>query len=506
MALGLIAIQVVFGGFIDLVGDSGGAAWVSVFHLLLALLVLGHLLPVTLIAFRTVQPAWESRRFAYKTGFVRLSIMALASLLVLYVSGASLAALHGSGVCQGWPLCGGDIFPQGTAGRVALVHRVMTAWAGALVAVLVIQAWRYRRNSTLVLVASTAAGVLFSAQALLGSRLVEGYSPSMQVLHQTSATALWASLVILVAELGLTERNTVGETKACQRVKGLRGQLYDLLMLTKPVVVALLLVTTLSGMVIGASSWPSFRLAFWTLLGGFLAAGGSGAINQYIDRYDDLKMQRTKKRPIPAGRLTPAEGLAFGVAACLAAFYLLVAYVNLLAALLALAGMIYYVLLYSLILKKSTVQNIVVGGGAGAIPPLVGWAAATGSLDIPALFLFAVIFMWTPPHFWALALVRLKDYTRAGIPMLPVVRGERETRWQILLYTGELVALTLLLPLFGLGGSFYLVSAGILGGFLLVSAWKVWKLGGNKAAWKMYRNSSMYLACLFAALVVDVLV
>jgi protoheme IX farnesyltransferase len=162
-------------------------------------------------------------------------------------------------------------------------------------------------------------------------------------------------------------------------------------------------------------------------------------------------------------------------------------------------------LLYSVLLKKTTVQNIVIGGGAGAIPPLVGWAAATGSLNIPSLFLFAIVFMWTPPHFWALALVRRNDYARAGVPMLPVVRGEHETRWQILIYTIELVVLTLLLPLFGLGGSIYLVGAAVLGGWLLLAAWKVWKEGGNKVAWKMYRQSSMYLAFIFVALMVDAL-
>ena len=175
------------------------------------------------------------------------------------------------------------------------------------------------------------------------------------------------------------------------------------------------------------------------------------------------------------------------------------------AALLSLAGIIYYVFLYSIWLKKATVQNIVIGGGAGAIPPLVGWAAATGSLNIPALFLFVVVFMWTPPHFWALAIVRSKDYARAGVPMLPVVRGEKETRTKIFIYTIVLVVLTLLLPFFGLGGSIYLVLAGLLGIWLLHSAWKVWKQGGNKLAWKMYRYSSMYLAFLFIALMVDAL-
>jgi protoheme IX farnesyltransferase len=203
--------------------------------------------------------------------------------------------------------------------------------------------------------------------------------------------------------------------------------------------------------------------------------------------------------------MTPAEGLAFGVGLLFIAFYLMSGFVNLLAALLSLAGMIYYVLLYSIFLKKTTVQNIVIGGGAGAIPPMVGFAATTGHVNLTALFLFAIIFMWTPPHFWALALVRAKDYARAGIPMLPVVRGERETRKQILIYTIELVILTVLMAVVGLAGTVYLVSAILLGIWLLYGAWQVWKEGGNKIAWKMYRWSSMYLAFLFAALMVDAL-
>ncbi len=168
--------------------------------------------------------------------------------------------------------------------------------------------------------------------------------------------------------------------------------------------------------------------------------------------------------------------------------------------------MLYYVVLYSLVLKKSTTQNIVVGGGAGAIPPLVGWAATTGSLSMAAFFLFAVIFFWTPPHFWALALLRRKDYARAGIPMLPAVESERSTAWQILLYTVQLVALTLLLPLAGAGGALFLVSAAVFGAGFLAFAWRLWSQGGNRLAHGLYRYSSMYLALIFAALVVDTLV
>jgi protoheme IX farnesyltransferase len=312
--------------------------------------------------------------------------------------------------------------------------------------------------------------------------------------------------VVLVVLVGLAARTDQQEAREAAVPIKRKQRVLDFFHLTKPIIVALLLVTTYSGMVVAAKALPSLSLAFWTLLGGALAAGGSGALNQYIDRETDKRMTRTARRPIAAGRMTPAEGYAFGLALLVISFYLLAGFVNLLAALLALAGMIYYIVVYSIWLKHATVQNIVIGGGAGAIPPLVGWAAATGHLSIPALFLFAIIFMWTPPHFWALALVKQKDYARAGVPMLPVVRGERVTRAQILIYTLELVGLTLLMSVLGMAGGFYTISAILLGGMLLYSAWKVWRVGGNKIAWQMYRYSSMYLAFLFVALVVDALV
>ena len=198
-------------------------------------------------------------------------------------------------------------------------------------------------------------------------------------------------------------------------------------------------------------------------MGGALAAGGSSALNQFIDRDLDKNMQRTEKRPIAAGRMYARRRTGFCVGLCLLSYYILASFVNLTAALLSLAGIIYYVIVYSVWLKKATVQNIVIGGGAGAIPPMVGWAAATGRIDLVSILLFALVFFWTPPHFWALAIVRRQDYARAGVPMLPVVRGEAETRRQIWVYTLELVAVSLLLPLFKLSGTIYLVSALVLG-------------------------------------------
>ncbi len=443
----------------------------------------------------------------YRSPFARLSLLTFGGMLILLISGRVVRVTGASQSCPGWPLCGpAGWLPATTLGWVQMTHRLFVSAVAVLMLILLYRAWQSQRSQTPILVATTGVSTLFLMQISLGALAATRTFPLyLKVLHSSTAIAVWVAMLLQVFFVGLAGRSAVDEKIEAAQAKTRQHVLRDFFMLTKPIVVALLLVTTYAGMVIGGHAWPTLKLTFWVLLGGYLAAGGSSAINQYIDREDDVKMQRTQKRPLPAGRLTPGEGLAFGVVMTLLSFYVMAIFVNLLAALLSLAGIVYYVLLYSIFLKKATVQNIVIGGGAGAIPPLVGWAAVTGSLNIPALFLFAVVFMWTPPHFWALAIVRRKDYARAGVPMLPVVRGEKAARFQIFIYTLELVALTLVLPFFGLGGSIYLVAAVALGGWLLLSAWKVWKRGGNKLAWKMYRHSSMYLAFLFVALMVDAL-
>ena len=476
-------------------------------HLGLSLLIQSLIIIPAVLSIYISRTQTDHVRLTFRTPFARLSFLTLSTTYLLLISGTFVTASKGTSACLYWPICDGSFIPVSFWGWINLIHRLISGVAGLLMLLLLISAWRTQRSQTAVLVSTTAGGVLFGAQALMGAfEVTEGYPAYLVGIHSATAVAVMGVLVVQVVLTGLAAR-TVEEEKAESLEPVWRpGIVKDLLILTKPIVVALLLVTTFAGMVIGSKAWPSLGLVFWTLLGGAMAAGGSGAINQYIDRFDDIKMQRTSGRPIPAGRLTPGEGLAFGVALTLSSFFLLVAFVNFLAALLALTGIIYYVLIYSILLKKITVQNIVIGGGAGAIPPLVGWAAATGHLNVPSLFLFAVVFMWTPPHFWALALVRRKDYARAGVPMLPVVRGESETRWQIFLYTIELVALTLVLPLLGLGGGLYFVAAIVLGGLLVYSAWKVWRGKGNKVAWRMYRYSSMYLAFLFVALMIDALI
>jgi protoheme IX farnesyltransferase len=283
---------------------------------------------------------------------------------------------------------------------------------------------------------------------------------------------------------------------------GVRQLIADYVTLTKPRVQLLLLLTTVATMEVAGS--PSLGLILLTLLGGALSAGGAGAINHWYDRDIDVQMARTATRPIPAGRITPRAALTFGIALGALSFAQLSLTVNLLAACLALAGFLGYVFVYTLWLKRSTPQNIVIGGAAGAVPPLVGWAAVTGALDPAALYLFAIVFYWTPPHFWALSLLMKDEYAKVEVPMLPVVRGEDETRRQITLYSVLLVAITLL-PFAGrLFDGLYAVAAGVLGGAFLVLAARLQRNPDRRAALRLYLYSLLYLALLFGAMVADV--
>jgi protoheme IX farnesyltransferase len=278
--------------------------------------------------------------------------------------------------------------------------------------------------------------------------------------------------------------------------------LRDLVMLTKPRIISLLLVTTVAPMFVAGS--PSWLLVVVVLVGGYLMAGGANAVNMYLDRDIDTQMARTKLRPIPSGRMGPRAVLAFGVALATAATFLLARFTNVLAALLALGGFYFYVFIYTRWLKRTTPQNIVIGGAAGAFPPLVGWAAMTGTIDLTAVYLFLIIFYWTPPHFWALALLKQRDYGKAGVPMAPLVWGERETMRQMVWYNVILIALTLLPVTFGAFGIIYLVSALVLGGILLAGVIRVaMATEWTKPAWQVYKFSLLYLALLFLAMVID---
>ena len=285
---------------------------------------------------------------------------------------------------------------------------------------------------------------------------------------------------------------------------GVRQRLRDYVTLTKPRIISLLLVTTVAPMVIAARGWPGTAAVLWTMLGGYLMAGGANAINMYMDRDIDARMPRTALRPIPSGRMSPGHVLGFGIVLGAAAFALFARYVNLLSAVLALAGLLYYVFIYTRWLKRTSPQNIVIGGAAGAFPPLVGWAAATGEVSLTSVYMFLIVFFWTPPHFWALALVKQKDYGRVGVPMAPNVWGERETMRQMVVYTGVLLVVTLAPVTYGGLGVVYGVSAALLGAWLLRDVLRVLRAASFTApAWTLYRNSLLYLALLFAAMAVD---
>ena len=275
----------------------------------------------------------------------------------------------------------------------------------------------------------------------------------------------------------------------------------DYLTLTKPKVQSLLLFTTVTTMYVAGD--PSIKLVFLTCLGGALSAGGAGAINHVVDRDIDRTMARTAERPVASGRISPAAGLAFGVLLGCASFALLALAVNPLAAVLSLSGLLGYVCVYTLWLKRTTPQNIVIGGAAGAVPPLVAWAAVTGGLDGTALYLFATVFFWTPPHFWALSLLMKDEYAKAGIPMLPVVRGEAETRRQILLYTILLYAVTQLPFCAGGFGIPYLVASMTLGAGFIYCAISLLRTADRRWALRTYLYSLAYLAVLFFAMAVD---
>jgi protoheme IX farnesyltransferase len=282
------------------------------------------------------------------------------------------------------------------------------------------------------------------------------------------------------------------------------GSLRDYVTLTKPRIMSLLLLTGAAGMVVGARGWPGTG-AFAAAMGGLaLACGGASALNHVLDRdIDRLMGKRTERRPVAAGRVPPSRALEFGLALSAFSFVLLAGTVNVLTAALALAGNLFYVLVYTRWLKRSTPQNIVIGGAAGAVPPLVGWAAATGNLTLPALALFAIVFFWTPPHFWALALLIRREYAAAHVPMLPVVRGERETTRQIVLYSLVLIAVSASPFLAGTLGLGYLVAALALGAVFLGLALRLRRHSTRARAGFLFHYSLLYLALLFAAMAAD---
>jgi len=276
--------------------------------------------------------------------------------------------------------------------------------------------------------------------------------------------------------------------------------------LTKPRIIELLLVTTVPAMVVAQRGLPSLSLILWTLVGGTLAAGGANAINCYVDRDIDQLMRRTQRRPLPTHRIAESHALVFGIALGAAAFVILWTLVNLVSALLATAALLFYVFVYTIGLKRTTPQNIVIGGAAGAVPVLVGWAAVTGTIDPPAIAMFGIVFYWTPPHFWALAMKYEKDYAAANVPMMPVVYGRAETAKHILLYSLLLLATCLVFFSVAQMGAIFLVAAVVLNTIFIAGAVKLWRKPTTEAAWLLFRYSISYLALLFASMAADQLI
>lgn len=277
----------------------------------------------------------------------------------------------------------------------------------------------------------------------------------------------------------------------------------DYITLTKPPIISLLLITAIGGMFLAAAGIPSLQILTLVCVGGALGAGGANAINHFLDQDIDALMSRTIKRPVPSNRIPPVAALIFGVALNAGAFFVLAYWVNIISAVLTLAATLFYVLIYTGWLKRNTPQNIVIGGAAGAIPPMVGWAAVTGSIDLPAVYLFTIIFFWTPPHFWALSLMIQDDYKAAGVPMLPVVAGEKRTTQNIFIYSLALVGLTLLFSFSNAVGLIYLGSAAALGAYFIYLAWKLLQDYNVRNAKYLYLFSLLYLALLFAVMLPD---
>jgi len=499
VALGLLIVQVILGAItvrLEL------PPMIVLAHLATAMALLGAVC-VTAVAALTPAPAGAIDRVAR-----RRILLAASGTYLLLISGSLVVGSGASGACNAWPLCGGgfsltfDGLPA-----IQLLHRVIAGVIGLLIILSLASVLaRHRRHAAVrATVALTLAALAF--QVVVGAAVVTLRLPAaLRGLHLALASAVWAGTVILAVIVGRLSPHPAlpqREREIDSVRRPARDVVLDYVSLAKPRIIPLLLITALGGMMMAERGWPSTDLVVLTLLGGALAAAGAGAINCWIDRDIDGEMLRTRRRPLPDGRIAPAHALLFGIVLGLMAFVLLAFWVNVLAATLAISGLLFYVFVYTLWLKRSTVQNIVIGGAAGAIPPVVGWAAVTHRVDLTAVYLFAIIFLWTPPHFWALALRLRGDYARAKVPMLPVVHGEAAARRQIVGYTLVLVAVTLAIVLTGVLGPVYLVGAALLGAAFIALA--VANLLARRQRWSriLFDYSIAYLGLLFAVMVAD---
>jgi len=482
----LYVLQAVLGGIVVLLELPH--TWVTA-HLANAEILLAVL---TVLAVEVRFPALATR--GRSAPWTALLLAAAVGTFVLMLTGAYVRGADASTACTTWPLCDDGAFPIFGAPAVHMAHRWVAAVVGVVLLTACWQAWRHRREAPGLGALAVLTAVAFAAQVAVGAaNPLSGFSPWALGAHPALASLVWCltvALTVVAWHPTLPSRELVS----------------DMVALTKPAIMSLLLLTAIGAMFLAARGVPPFQLLAATLVGGAAASGGASALNHYFDRDIDELMRRTRRRPLPAHRVPDEWAVGLGIVLNIIAFAVLAVFTNILAAALAICGTLFYILVYTLWLKRSTVQNIVIGGAAGAIPPLVGWAAVTGSLDLEAWLLFAIIFFWTPAHFWALALLISDDYKRAGIPMLPVVRGEEATTWGILTYALSLVPLSLLLFLAGGLGPLYLVVAVALG--LVFVGWAVRLIRAAAArrraiARGLYMYSLLYLALLFVAIMVD---
>jgi protoheme IX farnesyltransferase len=503
IAAGLVLVQAMLGAI---------TVWTHLEAAVVALhlgVALSYLAVALVLAFRTWFPALA--RVAGRSPLRPWLVVALGAVFLLMLSGAYTAKRGAGFACPEWPFCGGFWIPTGwTNVDVHLTHRLIALVAVLLVAGVAWKARRVRGESRWAVGLATAAAVLMVAQVFVGAANIWfRLHPAVSVAHLAVATIVWVLLVLAVLADRALASATVQQERGAVRgamQRPLGEVVRDYLVLTKPGVMVLLLVTTLCAMLVAAQGVPSLWTLFWTLVGGALASGGAGAINHYVDRDIDAIMTRTRRRPLPAGRVAPEYALLFGIVLSVLAVYVLTAFVNPVAAVLSLSGNLFYVFVYTIWLKRTTPQNIVIGGAAGAVPPLVGWAAVTGQVSVPALLMFLLVFAWTPPHFWALALYKRGDYAAAGVPMLPAVRGEEETRRQILAYTVAMVLASLLFYPLGVLGVPYLVAAMVLGARFLWLVARLYRERSDQLAKRVFLYSMQYLGLLFAAMVIDAVV
>ncbi len=505
----LLAVQIVLGGLTVL--------WklppqIITAHLGTALAILAVVITIAVLS---GQPAQSKELPAKTRKFAQLAITNALLVYILMLFGSYVTGSSAALACPGWPFCTPASWAVSNhLASINVLHRVFAVFVGLVTLWTVIAAlrrWHIARGQAIV---GLVGGILFIWQAIVGGLIVLLKEPAFVAgLHLALAAAVWGTLVLLAAlstrQLRAApaqqeiEKMEQAEADATKEVGVVRQTISNYIDLMKPHVTVLLLGVTLAAMAIAEQGLPPLALIIPTLLGGAMAAGSANCINCYIDRDIDQIMGRTQRRSLPSGRVEPRQALIFGIILGIVSFIVLFAFVNLLSAVLAFSAILFYVFVYTLGLKRTSTQNIVIGGAAGAVPVLVGWAAITNSLSLPPVMFFAIIFFWTPPHFWALSLLIQKDYEKAGIPMLPVVKGEAVTRQQILLYSVLLLALTFSLFILGIMGYFYLVGALLLGGGLVYLAIRLWLDQTKKWARTLFWYSNMYLAAIFAIMVLD---